>query len=116
MTDFSRTLDPAGRGANVGSDHARGNHLFVIGGAVKGGDFYGENTSNGTPYPSLVIDGPDDADQGAGARGRWIPTASVEQYAATLADWYGLTEADLPEVFPNIVNFPVKNLGFMKPA
>ena len=115
MTDFSRTLQPSGTGANVGSDHAWGNHLFVIGGAVKGGDFYGGNTSNGTPYPTLVLDGPDDADQGTGSRGRWIPTSSVEQYAATLARWYGLPEEDFPDVFPNIVNFPVTNLGFMQP-
>ncbi|MCU1290094.1 MAG: hypothetical protein JWN60_2323 [Acidobacteria bacterium] len=114
MTDFSRTLAPSGTGANVGTDHAWGNNLFVIGGAVKGGDFYGGETSNGTPCPSLILDGPDDADHGTGSRGRWIPTTSVEQYAATLAKWYGLPDSDLPEVFPNIENFPVKNLGFMQ--
>ena len=115
MSDFSRTFNPAGVGATVGSDHAWGNHLFVIGGAVNGGDFYGTNTSNGTPYPNLTMNGPDDADNGTGARGRWIPTTSVEQYAATLARWYGLPEADLPSVFPNIANFANTNLGFMQP-
>ena len=115
MSDFSRTLNPAGSGANVGSDHAWANHLFVIGGAVNGGDFYGVNTSNGTPYPTLVMNGPDDADNGPNARGRWIPTTSVEQYAATLASWYGLSAADMPNVFPNIANFPTTNLGFMQP-
>ncbi len=114
MSDFSRTLNPAGLGASVGSDHAWGNHLFVIGGAVNGGDFYGINTSNGTPYPNLTMNGPDDADNGTGARGRWIPTTSVEQYAATLARWYGLPEADLPTVFPNIGSFANTNLGFMQ--
>jgi len=115
MSDFSRTLNPAGLGASVGSDHAWANHMMVIGGAVNGGDFYGMNTSNGTPYPTLTMNGPDDADQGTGARGRWIPTTSVEQYAATLARWYGLPEADLPTVFPNIANFANTNLGFMQP-
>ncbi len=115
MSDFSRTLNPAGSGASVGSDHAWGNHLFVIGGAVNGGNFYGVNTSNGTPYPTLVMNGPDDADSGNNARGRWIPTTSVEQYAATLASWYGLSTADMPVVFPNIANFPMTNLGFMQP-
>lgn len=115
MSDFSRTLNPAGVGANVGSDHAWANHLFVIGGSVLGGDFYGTNASNGTPYPNLTMNGPDDADSGTGARGRWIPTTSVEQYAATLARWYGLPEADLPTVFPNIANFANTNLGFMQP-
>ncbi|HEV8157823.1 MAG TPA: DUF1501 domain-containing protein [Pyrinomonadaceae bacterium] len=117
MSDFSRTLNPAGVGANVGSDHAWANHLFVIGGSVLGGDFYGTNTSNGTPYPNLTMNGPDDADSGTNARGRWIPTTSVEQYAATLARWYGLPEANMSSVFPNYNNFisTGTNLGFMQP-
>ena len=61
------------------------------------------------------MNGPDDADSGANARGRWIPTTSVEQYAATLARWYGLPEADMTTVFPNLANFPNTNLGFMQP-
>ncbi len=115
MSDFSRTLNPAGSGAQAGSDHAWANHMFVVGGSVLGGDFYGVNTSNGTPYPTLVMNGPDDADSGANARGRWIPTTSVEQYAATLARWYGLPETDMAAVFPNIGNFPSNNLGYMMP-
>jgi uncharacterized protein (DUF1501 family) len=114
MSDFSRTLDPAGSGVNVGSDHAWANHLFVLGGAVNGGNFYGMNTPNGTPYPALTIGGPDDVSSGTGARGRWIPTTSVEQYAATLARWYGLPETDMPLVFPNYANFTDTNLGFMQ--
>ncbi len=113
MTDFGRTLNPAGSGANAGSDHAWGNHLFVLGGAVLGGDFYGINTTNGTPYPTLQIQGPDDTDSSSNARGRWIPTTSVEQYAATLARWYGLSESNMPLVFPNFSNFPNTNLGFL---
>ncbi|MDQ3181706.1 MAG: DUF1501 domain-containing protein, partial [Acidobacteriota bacterium] len=117
MSDFSRTFNPASSGATVGSDHAWGNHLFVIGGAVLGGNFYGSLRPDGTGnyYPTLAFNGPDDADSGTNARGRWIPTTSVEQYAATLARWYGLPEADMPIVFPNIVNFPNTNLGFMQP-
>jgi uncharacterized protein (DUF1501 family) len=61
------------------------------------------------------MNGPDDADNGTGARGRWIPTTSVEQYAATLARWYGLPDADMSAVFPNIGNFSNPNLGFMQP-
>ena len=112
MTDFNRTFNPGGSGSNVGSDHAWGNHQFVIGGSVMGGDFYGINTSNGTPFPTLVQDGPDDSDIGS-ARGRWIPTTSVEQYANTLATWFGLQSTDVQYVFPNMGNFPVTNLGFM---
>ena len=114
ISDFGRTLNPAGTGTAVGSDHAWGNHHIVVGG-VTASDFYGINTSNGTPFPSLTIDGPDDADQGVAARGRWIPTTAVEQYAATLAKWFGLPDASLPAVFPNIANFPVTDLGFMRP-
>ena len=115
LSDFNRTFNPAGSGGAVGSDHAWGNHMMVLGGGVAGGDFYGMNTSNGTPFPTLVIgtSGPDDTNSGTGARGRWIPTTSVEQYAATLARWYGLQEADMPAVFPNIGTFAVTDLGFL---
>ena len=106
MSDFSRTLKPAGSGGAVGSDHAWGSHHFVMGGAVAGGDFYGT-------FPTLALNGPDDADSGTGARGRWIPTTAVEQYAATLALWFGVSPTDLPTVLPNIGRFASPNLGFM---
>jgi uncharacterized protein (DUF1501 family) len=110
LSDFGRTLQPAGTVANVvGSDHAWGNHHFVVGGAVRGGDFYGVPGPNGTVFPVLQLSGPSDTDN----RGRWIPTASVEQYAATLASWYGVSAADIPIVFPNIGRFATLNLGFM---
>jgi uncharacterized protein (DUF1501 family) len=115
LSDFSRTFNPGGSGANVGSDHAWASHAFVLGGSVMGGDFYGINTSNGTPFPTLVLNGPDDADSGSNARGRFIPTTSVEQYAATLANWFGLGDSDMNYVFPNLRNFPVSNIGFMAP-
>ncbi len=115
LSDFSRTFNPAGSGSGVvGSDHAWANHAFVFGGAVLGGNFYGDNTSNGTPFPTLTQNGPDDADNGTNARGRWIPTTSVDQYANTLARWYGLTDPlDIANVFPNLSNFTNKNLGFL---
>lgn len=109
MSDFNRTFNPAGSGSSVGSDHGWGGPYFVIGDSVHGGDFYGRPTSNGTYVPTLVTGTGDDTD----IRGRFIPSVSVEQYAATLARWYGLAEADIPLVFPNINNFPVSNLGFM---
>lgn len=116
MSDFNRTFNPASSGAIVGSDHAWANHNIVVGGSITGSDFYGMNTSNGTPFPTLTFNGPDDADSGTGARGRWIPTTSVEQYAATLSRWYGLPDANLSSVFPLIGNFGGNtNLGFMQP-
>jgi uncharacterized protein (DUF1501 family) len=108
LSDFGRTLQPAGTGPTlVGSDHGWGNHHFVMGGAVNGQRFYGA-------YPTLALGGPDDTNTpGANARGRWIPTTSVEQYAATLATWYGLSSADLPAVFPLIGRFSSPTLPFM---
>jgi uncharacterized protein (DUF1501 family) len=106
LSDFGRTFQPAGSGASVGSDHAWGNHHLILGGAVNGQRFYGT-------YPTLALGGPDDTDGGATPRGRWIPTTSVEQYAATLAGWYGLSTSDFPAVFPLIDRFPSSNLGFM---
>ena len=111
LSDFARTYVPNG---TLGTDHAWASHQFVAGGAVRGGDFYGVTTSNGTVFPTLAPNGPDDTDQGGNARGRWIPTAAVDQYGATLASWLGVSNADLPAVFPNIGNFaPIINLGFM---
>ena len=99
-------------GIKSGADSTR---VLAVNGSVMGGDFYGGNASNGTPLPTLVNDGPDDSDMGSSARGRWIPTTSVEQYAGTLANWFGLSAADVPYVFPNMGNFPVSSLGFMAP-
>ena len=99
LSDFGRTFKPA---AGQGSDHAWGNHQLVIGGAVKGGDFYGK-------YPTLQLSGPDDVT----AEGRWLPTTAVDQYAATLATWFGLPAADLAAVLPTIGQFPTSDLGFM---
>lgn len=110
LSDFGRTLQPAGSGAGVvGTDHAWGNHQFVMGGAVVGGEFYGVAGPNGMVYPTLQLSGPNDTD----SRGRWIPTAAVEQYAATLATWFGLAPGDLSTVFPLIGRFTTPNLGFL---
>jgi len=99
MSDFSRTFQP---NSNMGSDHAWGSHHIVIGGAVKGGKMYGT-------YPTLALAGPDDS----GTNGRWVPSTASSQYAATLAQWFGVPVAQLPMVLPNIGNFSVNNLGFV---
>jgi uncharacterized protein (DUF1501 family) len=99
ISDFGRTFQPASGG---GTDHAWGSHHFVMGGAVKGGAFYGR-------YPTLVLDGPDDAEK----EGRWIPTTSVDQYGATLSRWFGVSDADMAQVFPNLASFGNANLGFL---
>ena len=120
LSDFCRTLNPAGTGAAVvGSDHAWGNHMFVMGGSVVGGNFYGSLRPDGSGnyFPTLAFGGNDDVDTGTAARGRWLPTTSVDQYAATLARWFGLAQdtATLNAVFPNLANFPgsFSQLGFL---
>jgi uncharacterized protein (DUF1501 family) len=97
-SDFSRTFPSNGRG----SDHAWGNHHFVVGGAVRGGSMYGT-------FPTLVRGGPDDT----GSGGLWIPSVSVDQYSATLASWFGVGSAEMGVIFPNLAHFPAANLGFM---
>ncbi len=99
QSEFGRTLQPSG----TGSDHAWGSHQMVLGGAVKGG-IYGQ-------YPTLAFGGPDDANN----RGAWIPTISTGQFGATLGKWFGATDVDLQWAFPNLNNFAVTDLGFMKP-
>lgn len=99
LSDFGRTFMPA---SGAGSDHAWGNHHLVLGGAVRGGSLYGR-------YPDLVRGGPDDAD----SEGRWIPTTAVDQYGATLARWFGASEADIGAIFPNLGRFPARDLGFL---
>ena len=109
LSDFSRTFKPAGTVATTaGSDHAWGSHQFIMGDSVIGGDLYGA-------FPDLIPGGNQDVDSGTGARGRWIPTSSVDEYASTLALWYGLPASDLSVVFPNIGSFPKTDLGFMAP-
>jgi uncharacterized protein (DUF1501 family) len=110
LSDFSRTWVPNG---NLGTDHAWGSHQFVMGGSVLGGAFYGVPGSNGTVFPTLAANGPDDTDEGGNARGRWIPTVAIDQYGATLASWIGVANADLAAVFPNIGRFGQSNLGFL---
>jgi uncharacterized protein (DUF1501 family) len=110
LSDFSRTWVPNG---TFGTDHAWGSQQFVMGGAVLGGDFYGIPGSNGTIFPTLAANGPDDTDSGNNARGRWIPTVAIHQYGATLASWLGVSNADLPAVFPNIGRFGQTSLGFL---
>lgn len=89
ISDFGRTLTCN----SDGTDHGWGSHHFVVGGAVQGQDIYGQ-------YPVVGVDQTNDV-----GAGRLIPTTSVEQYAGTLARWFGLSDGQVRTVFPNFGNF-----------
>ena len=97
-SDFGRTLTSNGDG----SDHGWGGHHLVMGGSVRGKRVYGT-------VPTIADDGPDDV-----GRGRLLPTTAVDQYASTLARWMGAGSSELDAVVPNIGNYSVTDLGFMR--
>jgi len=98
ISDFGRTLTSN----SDGTDHGWGSHHFVVGGAVNGQDMYGQ-------YPVVGTDQVNDL-----GAGRLIPTTAVEQYAGTLASWFGLSDGQIRTVFPNFGNFGSNPyLGFM---
>jgi len=104
QSDFGRTFKPNN---SSGTDHAWGNHQIVLGGAVKGGATYGT-------YPTLALGGPDDVGVDSWElQGRWIPTTSVDQYAATLLRWFGADDGQLGAILPNLGNFSQRTLGFL---
>ena len=98
-SDFGRTLAVNA----TGSDHGWGSMHFMMGGAVNGRRFYGA-------APAVANNGPDDVGQG-----RLLPTTSVDQYAATLANWFGVGNGQMTTVLPNIGNYNPStwNLGFV---
>ncbi|MEM9383076.1 MAG: DUF1501 domain-containing protein [Planctomycetota bacterium] len=96
-TEFGRTLSSNGQG----SDHGWGGHALAFGGAVRGQEIYGA-------MPDLAIGGSDDIGEG-----RILPRIGVDQFASTLAKWFGLTPAEIDQVFPNVRNFATSDLGFL---
>ncbi len=86
MSDFGRTLTVNGDG----TDHGWGSHHFIVGGAASGQMIHGD-----IPPPGLEHEW----DAGNGAL---IPTTSVEQYAAALGNWFGLTGPELLNIFPRL--------------
>jgi uncharacterized protein (DUF1501 family) len=107
-SDFGRTFTSNGDG----TDHGWGSHHFVMGGAVKGGDIYGT-------VPVLGLKNANDSNFNSSpdqlGNGALLPTTSVDQLGATLGRWFGLSDTQLADIFPNLANFPLarRNLGFM---
>ena len=87
MSDFGRVFKG---NASAGTDHAWGSNHLVVGGAVSNGKVHGR-------YPDLTFGGPEDSSND----GRWIPSIATEEYVGAIAQWYGVSAADLPYVFPN---------------
>ena len=110
-SDFGRTLTSNGDG----SDHGWGSHHFMVGGAVKGAAFYG------TAPPVSVTNTTAAQDQWHVGQGRLLPTTAVDQYAATLASWFGVADSELAGILPNLRHFGAAanrpdyptNLGFL---
>ncbi|OZI20210.1 Tat pathway signal protein [Bordetella genomosp. 9] len=99
-SEFGRTLVSNGDG----SDHGWGGHHFILGGAVRGGRFYGTQ-------PDWDIKGPGYVDAG-----RLLPSTSVEEFGATLGAWFGAGDGALDEVFPHLRNFGSRDVGFLRRA
>ena len=96
-SDFGRSLVSNG----AGTDHGWGSHHFVAGGAVKGQNIYGA-------FPATVLGGANDT-----GSGRLLPSTSVQEYAAPLGRWMGVSETDLALVLPNLTRFAAANLDFL---
>mgnify|MGYP000406846263 FL=1 len=96
-SDFGRTLTSNGDG----TDHGWGGHQLVMGGGVNGGKLYGE-------IPELALNSNNDLGDG-----RMIPTTSSEEYGAQLAKWFGLTDAEVSQVFPTLSRFEQNNVNFL---
>ena len=103
-SDFGRTFTSNGDG----TDHGWGSHHFVVGGAVKGKEIYGTFPMTAVTNTAAGIDNPLDV-----GSGNFIPQISVDQYAGTLAKWFGLSAAEISAVFPNLANFTTQDLGFL---
>lgn len=111
-SDFNRTLTPNKSDNSAGSDHAWGGHMFVAGGAVKGGQICGK-------FPTLTVNGGIDC---TGNRGRWIPSTSTDQVFASISKWFGCSDGQIQTVLPNFTRFQAdltngtlinKNLDFI---
>ena len=102
ISDFARTLTSNGNG----TDHAWGGNVMVMGGDVNGGQVFGN-------YPTLALNSSLDLGNGV-----LVPTTSTDEYFAELAQWFGVSNTDLQNIFPNILNFYTPGatppIGFMQ--
>lgn len=104
LSEFARTLQSNGSG----SDHGWGTLQMVLGGAVNGGKLYSNGGGAISGFPDQSLNAPNNF-----ARGQMIPGIGIEQYAATLAQWMGLSANECKTIFPNLAHFSSNNLGFV---
>jgi uncharacterized protein (DUF1501 family) len=110
-SDFGRALTSNGNG----TDHGWGGHHLIVGGAVRGKAIYG------TPPPVSIGTTGAVEDQWHIGQGRLLPSTSVAQYAATMANWFGVGATEMNAILPNLAKFGVAagrpdyptDLGFM---
>lgn len=94
-SEFGRTMTTNGQG----TDHAWGGNQFVVGGRVNGGHILGE-------YPEPRVDGPNSIS----STGAMLPTSPWESMWQPLAQWFGVNDDQMPNVFPNYYRFPANQL------
>lgn len=82
-SEFGRGLQP---NSTHGTDHGWGNHQLVLGGAVLGGDIYGQ-------FPDMLASARD-------ANGGWVPTTPRDRYLSTLVLWAGMPFSQTSRRYP----------------
>ena len=76
--------------------------VLLIGETSHGGNLHGT-------FPALALD-----DQTTRpTRDAGFRATSLDQYAATLASWFGVPASDLPTIFPDLGNFSKPVLSFL---
>lgn len=104
QSEFARTINSNGNG----TDHAWGSVSMVMGAPqASGGPLFGGQVFGRYPLQLLnrQFSGAPDALGECFNRGEFLPSTAVDQYSATMARWMGVSNTDLPLVFPNINTF-----------
>lgn len=91
VSDFGRTMQS---NSSLGSDHGWGNHQLILGGGLPGQRLIGS-------LPDFDLGGSQDYT----GQGVWIPSIATQQVAGGIAGWFGLSSAQIANIFPNLASF-----------